>query len=97
MYRERKLYIFLSIYIYAAISNGKGKNGKKGKTKVQAIFLNPFSICSLCKRKFVLSPFFNEETNGSYPFANGLNGLDGLDHLCLTLPNSVDVQPGGPV
>jgi hypothetical protein len=38
-------------------------------------FLNPFIVCSLCKRKFVVCPYVNEETNGSYPFANGLNGL----------------------
>jgi hypothetical protein len=27
--------------------------------------------------------FVDEETNGSYPFANGLNGLNRLSHLCL--------------
>jgi hypothetical protein len=25
--------------------------------------------------KFVIHPFVDEETNGGYPFANGLNGL----------------------
>ncbi len=44
----------------------------------QAIFLNPFSSC---KRKFVVCPFVGEETNGSYPFANGLNGQNGFAHL----------------
>jgi hypothetical protein len=43
-------------------------------------FLNPFTVCKLCKRKFVVCPFVDEETNGSYPFANGLNALS---HLCL--------------
>ncbi len=38
-----------------------------------AIFLNPFTICSSCKRKFVVRLFVYEETNGSYPFENGLN------------------------
>jgi hypothetical protein len=32
--------------------------------------------------KFVVGPFADKkETNGSYPFANGLNGLNGLAHL----------------
>jgi hypothetical protein len=29
----------------------------------------------LCKWKFVACPFVDEETNESYPFASGLNGL----------------------
>ncbi len=47
------------------------------------IFLNPFTICSAYKRKFVGCPFVYEETNRSHPFANVLNGLNGLAHLCL--------------
>jgi hypothetical protein len=34
--------------------------------------------CSSCKRKTVVCPFVDEETNGSYQFANGLNRLNGL-------------------
>jgi hypothetical protein len=34
---------------------------------------------------FVVCPFVDEETNGSYPLANGLNGLV---HLCNYLPMS---------
>jgi hypothetical protein len=45
----------------------------KRKTEAQAIFLNPFTIGRSCKRKFVVCPFVEEEINGSYPFANGLN------------------------
>jgi hypothetical protein len=62
-------------------SNGKRKPGQ--------CFLNPFTVCSWCKRKFVICPFVDEETNKSYPFANelnglyGPNGLNGLAHLCL--------------
>jgi hypothetical protein len=48
-------------------------------TEAQTIFLNLFTICSSCERKFVVSPFVDEETNRSYPFANGLKGLA---HLC---------------
>ncbi len=40
----------------------------KRKKEAQAIFLNPFTGCSSCKRKFVVCPFFDEETNWSYPF-----------------------------
>jgi hypothetical protein len=49
------------------------------KTEAQSIFLNPFTVCSLCKQKFVVCQFVDEDTIGSYPFANGLNGLA---HLC---------------
>jgi hypothetical protein len=55
----------------------------KRKTEAQSIFPNPFTICSLCKRKFVVCPFIDEETKVSYPFANGLNGLYELAHLCM--------------
>jgi hypothetical protein len=64
--------IHIYIYVYAAISDGKQK------TEIQGIFLSLFTVCSSCKRKFVLCPFVDEETNGSYPFANGLNRLNGL-------------------
>jgi hypothetical protein len=51
------------------------------KTEAQVIFLNPFTVCSSLKLKFFVCPFVDEETNGSYPFANGLNGLSGLNGL----------------
>jgi hypothetical protein len=44
----------------------------------QVIFLNPFTVYSSCKRKFVICSFVDEETNGSYSFVNGLKGLNGL-------------------
>jgi hypothetical protein len=53
----------------------------KWKTEAWEFFLNPFTICSLCKRKFVVCPLVDEETNGSYQFANVLKGLIGLAHL----------------
>ncbi len=47
------------------------------QTEAQAIFLNPFNVCSSCERKFVVCLFIDEETtNRIYPFANG------LAHLC---------------
>jgi hypothetical protein len=51
----------------------------KQKTEAQAIFLNPFTVYLWCKQKGVVSPFVDEETNRSYPFEKGLNGLA---HLC---------------
>ncbi len=65
------IYIYF-IYVYAAVSNGKRK------TEAQAIFLKQFTVCSSCKRKFVVCPSVYEETNGSYPFANKLNRLTEL-------------------
>ncbi len=58
------------INIYNAISNGKRKP------------MRLFTVCSSWKRKFVICPFVHEETNRSYPFANGLNGQNGCAHLC---------------
>ncbi len=78
------LYIFcrFNIYIYIYLYENR-TDGKRQllyvcciwEMEAQVVFLNPFSICSSCKRKFVVCPFVDEETNGSYPVANGLNGL----------------------
>jgi hypothetical protein len=38
--------------------------------------------------EFVVCPFVDEETNGSYLFANGLNRANGLAHL-WSVVNSV--------
>ncbi len=54
------------------------KSKGKQTTKAQMIFLNPFTVCSSHKPMFVVCPFVDEETNGRFPFANGLNGLNGL-------------------
>ncbi len=35
----------------------------KRKTEAQAIFLNLFTVCLLCKRNFVFYPFVDEETD----------------------------------
>ncbi len=47
----------------------------KQKTEAQTIFPNTFTVCSSCIQKFVVFAFDDEETKGSYPFANRLNGL----------------------
>jgi hypothetical protein len=49
--------------------------------EAQVIFLNPFTVGSSCKRKFVICPFVYKETNVSYPFANRLNRLNRPAHL----------------
>jgi hypothetical protein len=55
------------------------KTNQMGRTtEAQAIFLNTFIVCSMCKQKFVIGLCVDEETNGSCPFANGLNGLTHL-------------------
>ncbi len=51
------------------------------KTEANAVFLSPSTVCSSCKRKFVVCPFVDKETNRSYPFANGLNGVAYLCEL----------------
>jgi hypothetical protein len=47
-------------------------------------FCFPFTVCSICKRKLIICLFVDKETNGSFLFANrlnGINGLNGLAHL----------------
>ncbi len=54
--------------------------------EAQVFSLNQFSIWSAYKQKFVVCPFVQEETNGSYSFTNGINGinrLNGLADPCL--------------
>ncbi len=53
----------------------------KQKMEAQVTFLNPFTICSLCKQKFFICLFVDGETNGSYQRANELNRLKGLNTL----------------
>ncbi len=69
----------INTYVYTAVSNGKRK------TEAQAIFINSFTVCSSCKRKFAVCLLDDEERNESYPFANGLKGLNrfGLSHLWI--------------
>jgi hypothetical protein len=53
----------------------------QAEIEAQAILFNPFTVSSSCNQKFVVCPFIDEETNGSYPFTNGLNGHNGLAHI----------------
>jgi hypothetical protein len=52
-----------------------------GKRKARRFVKTLFTVCSSCKQKFVVCPLVDEETNGSYPIANGPNGLNGLNGL----------------
>jgi hypothetical protein len=54
------------LWIFTKKSNGKRK---------------PKWFSLICLRKFVTCPFVDEEINGSYPYANGLNGPNGIAHL----------------
>jgi hypothetical protein len=60
-----------------------GHGNIKQKTAAQAVFPNPFTTCSLCRRKFVVCLFVVEETKRNYPFANGLNRLPNLWWLAM--------------
>ncbi len=55
---------------------------KSNRKRNPGWFVSPFIVCSSCIWKFVIRPFVDDEINGSYPFANLLNGLNGLAHLC---------------
>jgi hypothetical protein len=55
------------------------------KRKPRRFSLIRLPFAHRAKNCFSFCPFIDEETNGSYPFANGLNGLNGLNilaHLC---------------
>jgi hypothetical protein len=65
MYRD----IFICYCFTKTNSNGKRK------MEAQEIFLNPLPFAHLANGSLSFVSFVNEETNGSYPFANGLNGL----------------------
>ncbi len=69
------MYIYVDIYLDMYMLFSADSNGKQ-KTEAKAIFLNPFTSCSSCKRKFVVFLFVDKETNESYLYANGLNGLN---------------------
>ncbi len=85
IYNYISIYIYIFICIYISISIIIHIQyiycRFKRKTEAQVIFLYPFTVCSSCKRKFVVCPFVYEETYRSYLFANGLNGLNGLAQL----------------
>ncbi len=83
------VYILIFIFIFICCrSKWKMENRSSGD------FLNPFTVCSPCKWKFVICPFVDEETKGSYPFANEQNGLNGL--ACRELATSLlTVKPVG--
>jgi hypothetical protein len=85
LYLELYLYIYIYTYIYIYIYIYCRFN-RNQKTEAQAIFfLNPFTIFSSCKQKFVVCLFVYKETYGDYPFANGLSGLAHLTSLILVL------------
>jgi hypothetical protein len=72
---NQNIFIHICIYICCCF---------KRKTEAQGIFLNPFTICSSCKQKFVICPFVDKKMNGRSLFANGLNGFA---HLCFGKSN----------
>jgi hypothetical protein len=51
---------------------------ESGRHKPRQFSLIRLPIYSLCKWKFVIYPFDDEEKNLSYPLKNGLNGLKRL-------------------
>jgi hypothetical protein len=51
------------------IRHGQKDNQTDWKTEAQAIFLHQFNVFSLLKRKFVVCPFVDEESDGSDMFA----------------------------
>ncbi len=74
IYDSIYIYIYTHIYsIYILLF--------QMEIEAQAIFLNPFTVCLHANWSLSFVRFLRRNTNGSYPFANGLNGLNGLAHL----------------
>jgi hypothetical protein len=75
--------IYISINIYKYMLPFQMENKRPGDFP----YSDPFTVHSSCKWKFFVCPFVYKETNGSYLFANGLDGLNvlkglnGLAHL----------------
>jgi hypothetical protein len=51
---------------------------RKTKPRRFSLIRSPFAYCADRSLKFVFCPFVDKEINRSYPFANGLNGVNGL-------------------
>jgi hypothetical protein len=68
-------------------SRRRTENGKR-ITEAQAIFLYLFAVCSSCTTEVRRLNVVGEETNESYKFGNGLNGLNSLAHLWWNLMSS---------
>jgi hypothetical protein len=79
----------MCVYIHIKYLNAAASNGKR-KTEAHVIFFTLFTLCSSCKLKvkIVVCPFVDEETNGIYPLADGLNELNGLAHLWFRILTS---------
>ncbi len=77
--------MFQYIYIYIYTENGSIYIHCRFKWKMESGSPGDFSYSIyhllIVKLKFIVCPFVAEETNGSYPFANGLNRLNELAHL----------------
>ncbi len=46
------------------------------------VYIDMFIYVSISINIYICCRFNRKTENGSYPFANGLNGLNGLDHRC---------------
>jgi hypothetical protein len=68
----------MATWTHRGIQKFYEKIKQKCKMEARAIFINPFIVCSSCKRKFAVCLFAGEEINGCFLLANGLNGLNGL-------------------
>ncbi len=58
----------------------------KRKIEAQAIFLNSFTVCSSCKRKFVVCPFVDGRNKRKMSVCKRTNGLNGLAQIWNPAP-----------
>jgi hypothetical protein len=88
------VYIYKYIYLYSHLNFYATVSNVKRKMKAQAIFLNPFTVCSSCKRKLV---FFRSLTKKQMEViclqSTTVNGLDGLSVVIINLIVYIAVFP----
>jgi hypothetical protein len=68
---------------------------KRSKTEIEAqsIFLDPFTVCSLCKRKFAVCPFAEKETKGIYPLQTNYTDQTNCPSMPIATPASAQRCP----
>ncbi len=79
-YNTYGTYTYTHIYVYVCCRF-------KWKTEAHAIFLNPFTVCSSYKRKFIVVPFADEVTNRTLSICKQTKRTkhtNGFAHLFLT-------------
>ncbi len=75
--------MYIYIKIYAVVSN------RKRKTEAQVIFLNIFTVCSSCKWKFDICPFFLQRSKRNLSVFKQAKWTKQTKPTCLSVNKSI--------